>query len=307
MGLFDRLFRRSAPPAQAPEPAPADEGPRDLVLRVSNLQGIGRREGQEDSFALLNASDPEVLAQRGLFAVVCDGMGGMEGGREISEGAVDGFLQLFQALNDEGDVPRQLREGIPGDFKIHTLYDDFLASDPADTGKFSAINHQRLRLDFQACALTGADVIVVSCSTLSPSVRLLRGEVNVPVVAIDDAMVADAVAAGRRIGLLATANSTVGPSSSALQAAAAAAGTEIQLQVLCNEEANRAMKSGDKATHDRLVLELAEQLAPCDVVVLAQASMAHMEAAVAERTGIPVLSSPKRCIAQVREILEKRD
>ena len=111
MGLFDRLFRRSAPPAQAPEPAPADEGPRDLVLRVSNLQGIGRREGQEDSFALLNASDPEVLAQRGLFAVVCDGMGGMEGGREISEGAVDGFLRLFQALNDEGDVPRQLREG----------------------------------------------------------------------------------------------------------------------------------------------------------------------------------------------------
>ena len=111
MGLFDRLFRRSAPPAQAPEPAPADDGPRDLVLRVSNLQGIGRREEQEDSFALLNTSDPEALAQRGLFAVVCDGMGGMEGGKEISEGAVDGFLQLFQALNDEGDVPRQLREG----------------------------------------------------------------------------------------------------------------------------------------------------------------------------------------------------
>ena len=86
MGLFDRLFRRSAPPAQAPEPAPADEGPRDLVLLVSNLQGIGRREGQEDSFALLNASDPEVLAQRGLFAVVCDGMGGMEGGKEIKIG-----------------------------------------------------------------------------------------------------------------------------------------------------------------------------------------------------------------------------
>ena len=202
---------------------------------------------------------------------------------------------------------RQLREGIPGDFKIHTLYDDFLASDPADTGKFSAINHQRLRLDFQACALTGADVIVVSCSTLSPSVRLLRGEVNVPVVAIDDAMVAAAGAAGGGSGRRAPPNSTVVPRSSALQPAAAAAGTEIQLQVLCNEEANRAMKSGDKATHDRLVLELAEQLAPCDVLVLAQASMAHMEAAVAERTGVPVLSSPKRCIAQVREILEKRD
>ena len=94
---------------------------------------------------------------------------------------------------------QQLRDGIPGDILIHTLYDDFLATDPAMTGKFSAINHQRLRLDMQAQALTGADVIVVSCSTLSPSVRLLRGEFNVPVVAIDDAMVNAAVEGIERV------------------------------------------------------------------------------------------------------------
>ena len=90
---------------------------------------------------------------------------------------------------------KQLREGIPGDFLIHTMYDDFLATDPApgQSGKFTPINHQRLRLDMQAQALTGADIIVVTCSTLSPSVRLLRGEFNVPVVAIDDAMVNEAV------------------------------------------------------------------------------------------------------------------
>lgn len=199
---------------------------------------------------------------------------------------------------------RQLREGIPGDYKIHTLYDDFLATDPADTGKFSSINHQRLRLDMQACALTGADVIVVSCSTLSPSVRLLRGEFNVPVVAIDDGMVQDAVACGRRIGLLATANSTVKPSASALRAAAEAAGKEIDLQILCNEAAINALKAGDQATHDRLVLEMADQLQPCDVIVLAQASMAHMEEAVAAHTGLPAFSSPRRCVAQVRSILE---
>ena len=75
---------------------------------------------------------------------------------------------------------QQLREGIPGDYVIHTLYDDFLATDPAMIGKFSSINHQRLRLDMQAQALTGADVIVVSCSTLSPSVRLLRGSSTSP-------------------------------------------------------------------------------------------------------------------------------
>ena len=203
---------------------------------------------------------------------------------------------------------KQLREGIPGDFLIHTLYDDFLATDaaPGQSGKFTAINHQRLRLDLQAQALTGADVIVVTCSTLSPSVRLLRGEFNVPIVAIDDAMVNEAVAAGTKIGMLATAQSTVEPSASAIRAAAAAIGKEIDLKVVYNEQAILAFKAGDQATHDRLVLEMAQQLKDRDVIVLAQASTAYMEKPVQEYTGVRTLSSPERCIAQLRRILEEQ-
>jgi len=202
---------------------------------------------------------------------------------------------------------QQLREGIPGDFLIHTLYDDFLATDPApgQAGKFTPINHQRLRLDMQAQALTGADIIVVTCSTLSPSVRLLRSEFNVPVVAIDDAMVQEAVALGTKIGLMATAKSTVEPSTSAIRAATEAAGKEIDLKVLYNEDAILALKSGDPATHDRLVLEMADQLKDRDVIVLAQASTAYMEQAVAERSGVKTLSSPSRCIAQLRKMMEE--
>ena len=202
---------------------------------------------------------------------------------------------------------QQLRDGIPGDFLIHTMYDDFLATDPApgQSGKFTPINHQRLRLDMQAQALTGADIIVVTCSTLSPSVRLLRGEFNVPVVAIDDAVVNEAVATGTKIGLMATAKSTVAPSTSAIEAAAEAAGKEIDLKVLYNEDAILALKSGDQATHDRLVLEMADQLKDRDVIVLAQASTAYMEQAVAERSGVTTLSSPERCIAQLRQMMEE--
>ena len=202
---------------------------------------------------------------------------------------------------------QQLREGIPGDFLIHTLYDDFLATDPspAQSGKFTPINHQRLRLDMQAQALTGADIIVVTCSTLSPSVRLLRGEFNVPVVAIDDAMVEEAVARGTKVGLMATATSTVQPSASAIRAEAARVGKDIDLRILCREEAILALKAGDKETHDRMVLEMGDELADCDVIVLAQASMAHMEGHVAARTGRPTLSSPSRCVAQLRKMMEE--
>lgn len=113
MGVFDALFRRSRRVTEEAVTVELDRPrPEGLVLRAANLQGIGRREDQEDSFALLNASNAEELARRGLFAVVADGMGGMADGKAASEGAVDGFLQLFQALRDEGDVPRQLREGV---------------------------------------------------------------------------------------------------------------------------------------------------------------------------------------------------
>ena len=116
MGLFDRLFRRPGPAEgpvpEEPRPMPEPEGPRDLRLTVANIQGMGNRERQEDSFAVLNAADPDAMAQRGLFAVVCDGMGGMEDGREISQEAVDALVCLFRELDDDGNIPRQFREGV---------------------------------------------------------------------------------------------------------------------------------------------------------------------------------------------------
>lgn len=114
MGLFDGLFRRSRRTTEPQVTAQLPDHPqrRGLTFQVGNIQGVGGRERQEDSFALLHAADAGEIARRGLFAVVADGMGGLEDGKQISEGAVDTLLQLFQALNDEGDIPRQLKEGI---------------------------------------------------------------------------------------------------------------------------------------------------------------------------------------------------
>lgn len=114
MGLFDGLFRRSRRTTEPQVTAQLPDHPqrRGLTFQVGNIQGVGGRERQEDSFALLHAADAGEIARQGLFAVVADGMGGLEDGKQISEGAVDTLLQLFQALNDEGDIPRQLKEGI---------------------------------------------------------------------------------------------------------------------------------------------------------------------------------------------------
>ena len=63
-------------------------------------------------------------------------------------------------------------------------------------------------------------------------------------------------------------------------------------------EEYQALKAGDQAAHDRIVLEMADEMRDRDVLVLAQASMAHMEQPVSAHTGLPVLSSPRRCVEQ---------
>ena len=108
--MFERLFgrQRRVTEDNATVELPVPKGPS---LRVGNVQGIGQRERQEDSFAVCNVSDPAALEREGFFAVVCDGMGGMADGNEASEAAVASFVQLFRSLLAEGDIPRQLREG----------------------------------------------------------------------------------------------------------------------------------------------------------------------------------------------------
>ena len=103
MSVFDRLFGRAR---RVTEDSATVElsVPRGPALLAGNVQGVGARERQEDSFAICNISDPDALARQGLFAVVADGMGGMDSGNEASEAAVDSMVRLFRGLLEEGDV-----------------------------------------------------------------------------------------------------------------------------------------------------------------------------------------------------------
>lgn len=116
MGLFDALFRRSRPVESIPvQPAAEPDAPEEtglLAIRVANLQGIGEREEQEDSFAVLNATALAELSSQGLFALVADGMGGMEGGRQASEWAADFFIQRFRERDPKRSVPEWFYQSV---------------------------------------------------------------------------------------------------------------------------------------------------------------------------------------------------
>ncbi len=75
-----------------------------LRIVPSNYQHVGAREHQEDSFALSELNDKDVVAESGVLALVADGMGGLALGEEASRVAVQAFLREH--------LPREAGESI---------------------------------------------------------------------------------------------------------------------------------------------------------------------------------------------------
>lgn len=192
------------------------------------------------------------------------------------------------------------------DVIIDNMLDTFLADDPArHGGVFSTENKLRLVHDLESAQLADPDVIVVTCSSLSPYIPALRPFFKVPIIAVDDAMCNAALDKGNKIAVLATAASALEPALWKLNKFATERGVKADLQSFCNPDAIAALKKGDRSTHDRLLLEMAEKVdTNCNAIVLAQASMAQMKDEVEKLTKISTFASPALCQAEVKRFLE---
>ena len=80
-------------------------------------------------------------------------------------------------------------------------------------------------------------------------------------------------------------------------------GRRLQCDIICVPDAMEALASGDGSTHDRLIAEAAPQLTHCDVIMLAQFSMARAHAKVQQAVDSPVLTSPASAVAKLKVAL----
>ncbi|KAB8195338.1 hypothetical protein FH608_013360 [Nonomuraea phyllanthi] len=145
---------------------------------------------------------------------------------------------------------------------------------------------------------SGAGVLLVTCSSIGEVAEQARPFAELPILRIDEPMAEQAVRAGGRIGVLATLATTLGPTTRAVERAAARLREPRAVVPHLCEGAFEALRAGDAARHDALVADGFRALAgQVDVVVLAQASMAR----VVEKVGgdVPVLSSPRSGVAQL--------
>jgi len=207
------------------------------------------------------------------------------------------FVHTVGFLADE--FRRLMREQMPDADPFHVLNESLLQD--LLRGAEPATVHRRVVDQVLLAADAGADIVVMTCSSTSPGVDIARTMSTKPILKIDDPMMAQAVMQGSRVGLLCTATSTVAPSTALLQAHAAIQGREVSVVPTINAQAYQALMAGDRQTHDRLVLESAVALgAQVDVLVLAQASLAHLQAAIRGRVSVPVLASPSLLMEELK-------
>ncbi|MGY8661839.1 aspartate/glutamate racemase family protein [Bradyrhizobium sp. UFLA05-109] len=181
--------------------------------------------------------------------------------------------------------------------RLMNLLDDSLSADLARDGALTdAMTGRFLALGDYAVA-TGADAILFTCSAFGPCIEAVaRAHAPMPVLKPNEAMIEQAVKMGRKIGLLSTFPPT-------LQSMPPEFPASIEIVPKLAEGALAALDRGDRAAHDRLIAEASKDLRDCDVIALAQFSIAATAPLVEDAAGKPVVTTPDSAVLKLAKLL----
>lgn len=188
---------------------------------------------------------------------------------------------------------------------IH-IADELLLKLVLAQGGLSPFIFQRVAEHVIAAERAGASAVQCTCSSISPCVDAARSLVGIPVLKIDQPMVDEALRLGKRIGIAATAPTTLKPTTDLVHQRANFHQIEVEVEARLCEGAYQALFGGDTQTHDEIVRQnLRDLMARNDVIILAQASMARVADTIApEERRVPILSSPRLAIEHLKQVLE---
>lgn len=186
------------------------------------------------------------------------------------------------------------------DIELMRIADESLIADVKRYGELTPNLALRAVRHMETAYLGGADYIICACSSIGEAAEIAAKMLPVPVVRIDEAMLRRAIAAGRRIGVLASLGATIVPTCDYLSRLAQAEGKDIEIVSCTAKGAYEAQAAKNRELHDDLLEAAAKEIADrVDVIVLAQGSMARVQDRLAQCTGLPVFSSPELCAKAV--------
>lgn len=190
-------------------------------------------------------------------------------------------VPVFDALRDEDHQGLEL---------AHFVFEDLLTRARAEGPEAVATD---VRAVLARAVADGAVAVLCTCSSIGGVAEAAAEEAGVPVLRVDRPMAAAAVAAGPRVVVVATSESTFGPTVALVEEEARRAGLPADVRKLFVDGAWALFQAGDTEGYVRAVADAVDSIAgdDADAIILAQASMTPAQ--LLTTTAVPVLSSPR--------------
>lgn len=220
---------------------------------------------------------------------------------KIRVGVVHTFLYSVE------DLKAQFREQLP-EAEMINIIDDSLLEEALANGAVTPAIISRMCDYYQNLQELGCVCALNQCSSVGEASDIAGKTVSMPIFKIDRPMARKAAELGEKIAVIATACSTMEPSSRLVESEAARLGRRVQVDRCFVEGAYECLlKTGDKQKHNEMVVAKVEEAAKDhDVIVLAQGSMYHLMPLLSH-IQVPVLTSLETGVAQLREYLDGRN
>lgn len=205
---------------------------------------------------------------------------------------VEPVMSIVKELSPETDV-------------FNIVDDSIVKTIAANSNVITPSVFKRLTTYFILVEEAGADAALLTCSSVSEAVDIAKPFLKIPIFKIDEPMADKAVSIGTSIGVAATLAATLEPTKRLLLSRAQMAGKIVNLEETLCEGAFEALQNKNPDKHDQIVKNaVIELLNKCDVVVLAQASMARAIEGL-DHIQDRVLTSPRLGVTNVLNYLNK--
>ncbi|MDO8685086.1 MAG: aspartate/glutamate racemase family protein [Clostridiales bacterium] len=206
----------------------------------------------------------------------------------------------FVSVND---LKNLFKEIVPL-VEMINIVDDSLLDEVKKNGELTANVTRRICTYALEAQTMGVDLILNQCSSVGEAVDVVRKMLNIPYLKVDEPMVEEAVKIGGNIAVVATVQSTLGPSTRLVDRTAKKLGRNVKIKAcLVDGALDILMKEGDKDKHNRMVLDIIKREAKSsDVIILAQGSMVSLLPFLDE-IRVPVFTSPRLGVMRVKEVL----
>jgi aspartate/glutamate racemase len=204
-----------------------------------------------------------------------------------------------------GLIEEQLKAAMPGkEYLVLTFANPELIDVTIENSGVTPHVAKTLVKTYIDAVFAGADVVYSICSTMgdiAETVKPIFKLFNVPFVRIDEEMAIAAIKAGKRIGLVATTPTILGPTKRLIQKCMNEMGSR-------NEIVDIIVEGSFGKPRDivgRMIIDKVKTIVnTIDIVVLTQASLAPIENMIAEELGKDVFSSSSYGAKAVAKIVE---